>query len=187
MNCQTDFVSRGDEFRTSSHERDGAGQEAPKGADLSALTVPGTDKTLDVARQEMVAKTGENIVVRRWARVEAKGAFGLVYAYVHMGGKMAVLLSADAPNEARAEEPHFKAFVENCAMQVCGDEAEAVQKEEIPEGDRQAEEIFAAQFKEEQDALPKEKQKPEAIWPKIIDGKVAKWLDEITLLGQDNV
>jgi elongation factor Ts len=64
----------------------------------------------------------------------------------------------------------------------------AVRRDEIAKGDLDKQrEILTAQFKEEQDALPKEKQKPEAIWGKIIDGKVSKWLDEVTLLGQDSV
>jgi elongation factor Ts len=64
----------------------------------------------------------------------------------------------------------------------------AVRREDIAKGDIDKQrEILTAQFKEEQDALPKEKQKPEAIWGKIIDGKVSKWLDEVTLVGQDSV
>ncbi len=180
VNCQTDFVGRGDEFKNFVTKVTELASKAPKGADLSTLTYPGTDKTLDVARQEMVAKTGENTVVRRWERVEAKGASGLVYAYVHMGGKMAVLLSAEAPSEAALKSAPFKAFVENCAMQVCAMRPQVVQKDEIPASqiDKQKE-IFAAQLKEEG--------KPEAAWPKIMEGKVAKWLNEISLLGQDNV
>jgi elongation factor Ts len=180
INCQTDFVARGDEFKTFVTHVTDVASKAAKGSDLGAAKYPGTDKTIDQARQEMVGKTGENTVVRRWDRVEAKGAAALVHAYVHMGGKMAVLLSAEAPNDAALKSAPFKAFVENCAMQICAMRPEVVQKEDVPASriDKQKE-IFAAQLKEEG--------KPEAAWPKIMDGKVAKWLNEISLLGQDNV
>ena len=61
----------------------------------------------------MVAKTGENTVVRRWARLEAKEPSGLVHAYVHAGGKLAVLVHAEAPNADARRTPEFTAFVDN--------------------------------------------------------------------------
>ncbi len=71
-------------------------------------------------------------------------------------------------------------------MQIAAMSPIAVRRDEIAKGDLDKQrEILTAQFKEEQDALPKEKQKPEAIWGKIIDGKINKWLDEVTLLGQE--
>jgi elongation factor Ts len=105
-----------------------------------------------------------------------------------MGGKIGVLVEADAPNAAARTNPDFTSFVDNVAMQIASMSPRAVRREEISktEIDKQRE-IFTAQFKEEQAALPQDKQKPEAIWGKIIDGKVNKWLDEVTLLGQDYV
>ncbi len=180
VNCQTDFVARGDEFKNFVTKVTDVASKAPKGADLNTLPFPGTDKTIDVARQEMVAKTGENTVVRRWERVDAQGAAGIVYAYVHMGGKLAVLVSAEAPTAAAAASAPFKTFVENCAMQIAAMNPIVVHKDEVAAAQvAKQKEIFAAQLKEEG--------KPEAAWPKIIDGKVAKWFTEVTLLGQDNV
>jgi elongation factor Ts len=188
VNCQTDFVSRGDDFRAFVHGVLESAKTLQKGADLAAHKFHGSDKTVDQMRTEMVGKIGENIVVRRWAHVETKNQFGLVHAYVHMGGKLAVLVEADAPNAAARANPDFTTFVDNTAMQIAAMRPIAVHRDEIakPNVDKQRE-ILTAQFKEEQDALPKEKQKPEAIWGKIIDGKVSKWLDEVTLLGQDSV
>ncbi len=190
VNCQTDFVSRGEAFRAFVHGvLESAKTLAKDGpADLGAHKFHGTSKTVEEARAEMVGKIGENIVVRRWAHLETKNQFGLVHAYVHMGGKLAVLIEADAPNAAARANPDFTTFVDNAAMQVAAMSPIAVRREEIGKGDLDKQrEILTAQFKEEQDALPKEKQKPEAIWTKIIDGKVSKWLDEVTLLGQDSV
>ncbi len=180
VNCQTDFVARGDEFKGFVTKVTELASTASKGADLTTLTFPGTGKTVDVARQEMVAKTGENTVIRRWERVDASGPFGLVHAYVHMGGKMAVLLSAEAPTKAARESAQFKAFVDNCAMQVCAMRPEVVEQKDVPAARiEKQKEIFAAQLKEEG--------KPEQAWPKIMEGKVAKWLNESSLLGQESV
>jgi elongation factor Ts len=185
VNCQTDFVARGGEFKSFVGEVIEVAQKiatdgAKPGADLGALKVTGTDKTVDTVRQEMVAKTGENMVVRRWAAVDAKGKNSIVHSYVHMGGKIAVLLEADAPSADAAKNKAFVEFVDNCAMQICAMNPMVVSKSEVSQQaiDKQKE-IFQAQLKEEK--------KPEQAWPKIIDGKVAKWLNENSLLGQDNV
>jgi elongation factor Ts len=188
VNCQTDFVSRGDAFRTFVHGVLESAKSLQKGGDLGAHKFHGTAQTVEQARQEMVGKTGENTVVRRWEHVESKGVNGVVHSYVHMGGKIGVLVEADVHDVATKTNPEFKNFVDGVAMQIASMNPRAVRREDIAkaEVDHQRE-IFTAQFEEEQAALPKEKQKPEAIWGKIIDGKVNKWLDEVTLLGQDYV
>jgi elongation factor Ts len=180
VNCQTDFVARGDEFKNFVTKVTELASKAAPGTDLNTATYPGTDKTVDVVRQEIVAKTGENTVIRRWDRIEAKGAYSLVHAYVHMGGKLAVLLSAEAPTEAALKSEPFKAFIENCAMQIAAMRPTVVHKDEVPAHHiEKQKEIFTGQLKEEG--------KPEASWAKIIEGKVAKWFTEVTLHGQDNV
>lgn len=137
--------------------------------------MPGTDKTVDAVRAELVAKTGENLVVRRWGSLEAKEPNGFVHAYVHAGGKLAVLVHAEGP-----KSPDTNAFVDNVAMQVAAMNPMVVSKGEITKTQIEKQnEIFAAQLKEEG--------KPEAAWPKILEGKLAKWFTEVTLLGQDNV
>jgi elongation factor Ts len=177
INCQTDFVARGDDFKGFVKNVLQVASKAAKGSDLGAQKYPGTDKTIDQVRQEMVAKTGENTVVRRWGAVEAKEANGIVHAYVHAGGKLAVLLHAEGPDAKNAD---FKGYVDNVAMQVAAMNPMVVRREEISQGDvAKQKEIFAAQLKEEG--------KPEQAWPKIIEGKVNKWFTEITLLGQENV
>jgi elongation factor Ts len=177
VNCQTDFVSRGDDFKGFVKNVLDLATKAPVGADLSGQKYPGSDKTVDQVRAELVSKTGENMVIRRWAAVEAKEAHGLVHAYVHAGGKLAVLVHAEGPDAKNAD---LKAFVDNTAMQVAAMNPMVVDRTEITQSqvDKQKE-IYAAQLKEEG--------KPEQAWPKIIEGKVSKWFTEITLLGQENV
>jgi elongation factor Ts len=175
VNCQTDFASGSVEFRGFVTNVLAAATKAPKGADLGAQLYPGTDKTVEFIRAELVAKTGENMVVRRWGSLEAKA--GIIHAYVHAGGKLAVLVNAEAPDTKNAD---FTAFVDNVAMQIAAMSPIVVTKSEITQGqiDKQKD-IYAAQLKEEG--------KPEQAWPKITEGKLAKWFTEVTLLGQDNV
>ncbi len=180
VNCQTDFVARGDDFKKFVADVVSVAQTLASGKDIGNETYPGTSKTVDAIRQELVGRIGENIVVRRWASLEAKGDGGFVQPYVHMGGKLAVLLSAEAPSADKRGDAELRAFTENCAMQIAAMSPIVVNKNELSqtEIDKQKE-IFQAQLKEEG--------KPEAAWPKIIEGKVAKWYTEVTLLGQDNV
>ncbi|WP_394838435.1 translation elongation factor Ts [Pendulispora rubella] len=187
VNCQTDFVARGDEFRNFVGKVVDLAQSASRptatdAASLLATKVPGSDETLDTVRLALVGKTGENTVVRRWDVLKAGSDNELVLAYVHMGGKLAVLVRAEAPNAAGRNSADFKQFIENVAMQIAAMSPLVVRKEEISDAQvAKQKEIYEAQLREEP------KPKPEAAWPKIIEGKVAKWYTEVTLLGQDNV
>lgn len=180
VNCQTDFVARGDDFKGFVTACIEVASKLAKGADLLAQTYPGTSKTIETVRQEMVAKTGENTVVRRWDCLESKAAGGYVHAYVHMGGKNASIIEVEAPNADAAKSADFRTFVDNCAMQIVAMKPIVVKKEDLSqkETDKQKE-IFMGQLKEEG--------KPEASWPKIVEGKIAKWYTEVTLLGQESV
>lgn len=213
VNCQTDFVARGDDFKGFVQNVLAVAQKLPKGTDLSGQTYPGTDKTVDLVRQELVGRIGENIVVRRWDILEATGANAVVQSYVHMGGKLAVLLAAEAPNADAAKSAAFAGFVENAAMQIAAMSPLVVDKSQLDKAaiDKQRE-IFIAQLKEEVEsanariaelkaatdltpdvlalelkAAEQRKGPPEAMWPKVVEGKISKWYTEVTLLGQDNV
>ena len=180
VNCQTDFVARGDDFKGFVSKVLEVAQTVKKGTDLTTQKFPGTDKTVEVVRNEMIAKTGENTLIRRWEMVEATDASDLVHAYIHMGGKLAVLIAVHAPNAEALKNETFKNFVDNTAMQIAAMSPLVVTKDEVaPTIIEKQKEIYQAQLKEEK--------KPEASWPKIIDGKLNKWFTEVTLLGQESV
>jgi elongation factor Ts len=184
VNCQTDFVSRGDDFRGFVKNVLSVASKASKGADLLAQTFPGTSKTVNQAREEMIAKTGENTVVRRWESLEAKEPHGIVHAYVHAGGKLAVLVHMEGPDSKNAD---FKSFVDNVSMQVAAMNPMVVGREEITKTQvEKQKEIFQSQL-EERERNGDSKLPPKAKWPNVIDGQINKWLNEIALLGQDNV
>ncbi len=155
---------------------------APKGADLGALKYPGSGDTVEATRAaELVAKSGENTVIRRWGALEAKEPTGFVHAYVHEAASTPSSCTPRVPKSADLTQ-----FVDNVAMQVAAMNPWVVDKTDIsPAQVAKQKEIFAAQMKEEKEAGTLKA--PEAAWPKIIDGKVAKWFTDVALLGQDNV
>jgi elongation factor Ts len=132
---------------------------------------------LEEARQALVGKLGENIQVRRWDRLAIEGA-GKVHSYVHMGGKIGVILAVETaqPKSGAALDK----FVEDIAMQVAAMSPQFVEASRVPAGEKDKQrEIFEAQLAEEG--------KPAAARPKIVDGKIAKWLKEVCLLDQPSV
>jgi elongation factor Ts len=179
VNCQTDFVARGEQFQEFVGKvLEVAGSAAP-GADLTQAKYPGSDRTVEDVRLELAGKIGENIVVRRWESQTAS-ATGFVHSYIHMGGKNAALVNVDVGSASHLGDADVRAFVDNIAMQTVAMRPMVVDKSQVSASVvSKQQEIFAAQLKEEG--------KPEASWPKIIEGKVAKWFTEMTLLGQDNV
>ena len=181
VNTQTDFVSRGEQFREFVGKVLDVASKLDKGADVLAQKYPGKDTTIDIERQELTAKTGENTVVRRWDMLKAKG--GIVHSYIHMGGKLAVLVEAYAPDLKNKE---LVEFIDNCAMQIAAMSPIVVSKDKLSatQIDKQKE-IFQAQMTEEKAAGTLKA--PEAAWPKIVEGKVNKWFTEVTLLGQESV
>jgi elongation factor Ts len=177
INCQTDFVSRGEDFKMFVQSVLAVASKAAPGSELGAQTYPGSDKTVEQVRAELVAKTGENCVVRRWDSMDAKEPGGLVHAYVHQGGRLAVLVHAEGPDR---KSPELHDFVENIALQVCAMSPLVVRRDQLQDQEfAKQREIFEAQLKEEG--------KPQQAWPRILDGKMTKWIGEVTLLGQDNV
>lgn len=178
VNCQTDFVSRGDDFRAFVTKVCDAAKTAKKGTDLNTLEHAG--KTIDAWRNEFIAKCGENVVVRRWDALETTAPNGIVHSYIHMGGKLGVLIVAEGPSPEATKSKDFTDFVENCAMQIAAMSPIVVRKEEVSAAQiAKQKEIFEGQLREEG--------KPEQAWPKIIDGKIAKWFTEVTLVGQEAV
>jgi elongation factor Ts len=175
VNIQTDFAARNEEFLAFVNEVVAVAGKAPAGADLGAQKSGAG--TLEERRQALVGKLGENINVRRWDRLEVAEA-GVVHSYVHMGGKIGVLLAVETSKPASS--PVLGKFVEETAMQIAAMAPQFVNAAGVPEAEKNKQrQIFDAQLQEEG--------KPEAARPKIIEGKIAKWMKEITLLDQPSV
>jgi elongation factor Ts len=182
VNIQTDFSARSDEFRKFCGDVLAAAEKAPHGADLAGEHFEG--KSLADTAAALTAKIGEKIHIRRWARVEVpSGKHGLAHAYVHMGGKIGVVLALETETEGAAKNADVVKFADDTAMQIAAMNPLVLHRSEIKaeQVDKQKE-IFTAQLKEDPKTAAKEAQ-----WPKMIEGKVNKWFSEISLLEQESV
>jgi len=166
VNSETDFVAKGDDFQAFANAVATAiAKHNP--ADVSAVNDIKLDSGETVAkiREGLVAKLGENIGVRRFVRLAAKS--GQVASYVH-GRKIGVLVEVAGGDEALARD---------IAMHIAASKPECVSKEQVPaELIAKEKEIFSAQAAQSG--------KPANIIEKMVEGRINKFLAEITLLGQ---
>lgn len=167
INSETDFVAKGDDFRAfAAAVAQSALEHAP--ADLAALlAVPlaGGTGSVDAARQELAARIGENINVRRLVLVEV--ADGTLASYLH-GTRIGVVVAYTGGNEDLGKD---------LAMHVAASRPVCVAEQDVPaELVAKEREIFAAQAAESG--------KPANIVEKMVEGRVRKYLGEVTLVGQ---
>ncbi|KYF57494.1 elongation factor Ts [Sorangium cellulosum] len=181
VNIQTDFAARNDAFRQFVGDVLSAAEKAPEGADVAQLSIGG--KPVGDVATELTARIGEKVAVRRWDRVSIpQGKHGVAHAYVHLGGKIGVLVAVEASSQAVAEHPEVQKFIEDTAMQAAAMSPLVLRREEISEELKaKQKEIFEGQLREDP------KPKPEAAWPKIIEGKFNKWYSEVALIEQESV
>ncbi|MBK1644371.1 elongation factor Ts [Thiocapsa imhoffii] len=168
INCETDFVAKDGNFTDFAHAV-AATALASGITDVDSLRSaplvndPGT--TVDQAREALITKIGENVQVRRLVRFD--DGEGQLYHYRH-GVRIGVLVAMSGGDETLGRD---------LAMHVAATHPLCVEAAEVPaEVLAKEREIFKAQ------AL--ESGKPEAIVDKIIEGRVRKYLEEVTLLGQ---
>jgi elongation factor Ts len=181
VNIQTDFAARNDAFREFVGQVLAVAEKAPDGADLSAQPLAG--KTVADVATDLTAKIGEKIQARRWERASIPaGKFGVAHAYVHLGGKIGVVLSIETGSEAAASHAEVLKFADETAMQIAAMNPTALQRGDVDAAlVEKQKEIYTEQMRTDP------KPKPEAAWPKIIEGKVNKWYSEIVLLEQESV
>jgi elongation factor Ts len=111
-------------------------------------------------------------------RGERHASEGTVTSYLHSTGRIGVLVEVDCETDFVARNEDFQEFAREVAVQVAASNPQYVSEDEVPEEARQAElRIF-----EEQAA-----DKPENVRPKIAEGRLRKWLEEVVLLNQEHV
>ena len=179
VNCETDFVARTDKFVTLTANLAamvGADPEAADAAVLLQRTLGGQVVTEVV--KELIGSIGENIVVRRAARLAVPaGAKGLVVSYLHAGGKIGVLLGIRCASEGVARSEAVAKLAKDLALQVCSAEPAYLTRDEVPAGVLERErEVLRAQADLQG--------KPAAIQDKIIQGRLEKFYMERCLVDQ---
>jgi len=168
VNSETDFVAKGDDFAAfaaMTAERVASQQPADVDALYRLPLKENAAQTIAQTREGLVMKLGENINVRRFDRLVAgKGQIG---SYVH-GRKIGVMVEVEGGDESLARD---------IAMHIAASRPEYVSKDQVPAAAVAREkEIFAEQAKGSG--------KPPEIIEKMVMGRVNKYLNEITLLGQ---
>jgi elongation factor Ts len=164
VNCETDFVARNEGFRAF-------------GAEVAAKAC-GTDAALSEQLREQVtakiAQIGENIIIRRNARFVLQGE-GLVASYIHLGGKVGVLVEVGCRKPATAATETFRDLVRDLTLHVAASAPRYLAAKDVPPDVLASErEIYAKQITG----------KPPQIVEKIVEGKIKKYFTEICLVDQ---
>ena len=167
VNCETDFVAKTEAFVKFVDE---AAQVALASKDIEA--------TLSDDYKMLLTKTGENVKIRRSERFELTGA-GCVSGYIHMGGKIGVLveLGCDKPGEKLDEAAHM------VCLHIAANAPKYLKPEDVPQAEIDAElEIKLNALKEQKGKLP-----PEQALVGIKKGMAAKYCTQVCLTKQDYV
>ena len=165
INCETDFVARSDEFQEFAREVARiALTHAPASVEALLAAPASAGGTVDERRRALIAKIGENMTVRRFTRVTAPGALG---TYLH-GTRIGALVALKGGDEALARDLAMHVAAVNPAyIDASGVPADVLEKERG---------ILVAQSQGEN--------KPAEIIAKMVEGRLRKYLAEITLVGQ---
>ncbi|SRR6266581_179777 len=165
LNCETDFVAKNDDFIALARSlaelvasRDPADVAALAALDIGAASVEAT-------RAALVGKIGENLSIRRFARMAAQGR---LTSYIHGGAKIGVLVDVVGGDEQLAKD---------LAMHIAASKPKSLDASGVPAALLDTERRIAIE-------KAREAGKPEAMLEKIADGTVQKFLKDVTLLGQ---
>ena len=176
VNCETDFVAKTDNFINFANKV--AKQVAlANPADVDALMaqkfVDDESKTISDLVSDATVAIGEKISIRRFTRYETSG---VVSTYIHLGGKVGVMVEVDADGEGRLQDD-VKTFAHDLALQIAAAKPEAVRRAEVDASKLEKEkEILRAQALNEG--------KPEKIVERMVEGRIEKFYKEVCLLEQ---
>lgn len=164
VNCETDFVARNEDFI--------------KFVDELAVRATETDEALaTLCNDELMSKVaaiGENLKIRRNVRYMLQGT-GAIGSYIHLGGKVGVLVELGCNKEESTTADEFKSLLSDLTLHIAACSPRYLNSSEVPEDIIESErEIFAKQVEG----------KPANIVEKIVDGKIQKFFGEICLIDQ---
>jgi len=165
VNCETDFVARNPEFVSFAKSlAELVATKRPESVEALAA-LPLAAGSVEDVRKAMIGRIGENLSIRRFSLLEARGA---IAQYVHGGAKIGVLVDLVGGDETLGRD---------IAMHVAASRPLALSREQVPAGVVERERSIASQ-------KAAESGKPANIVEKMVEGSVQKFLKESTLLGQ---
>ena len=173
VNCETDFVAKTDEFGTFARDLCNLARQGHADDVGSLANVPFGNGTVDERLTGVIAKLGENIRVRRFARLMA-GASGHISSYVHAGGKIGALVHVEADDPS---DPKVTELAHSLCLHVTATHPLGVSREDVP----------AEEVERERQALRSQAEaegKPPQIIDKMVEGRLRKFFQEVALLEQ---
>ncbi len=171
VNCETDFVAKTEAFVKFV---DDAAKVALEGKDI--------ETTLGDDYKMLLTKTGENVKIRRSERYVLNGT-GILSGYIHMGGKIGVLVELETPCDKCAASAELAEAAHMICLQIAANAPKYIKPEDVPQAEIDAElEIKLNALKEQKGKLP-----PEQALVGIKKGMAAKYCTQICLVKQDYV
>ena len=168
VNCETDFVAKTDAFKKFVED---AAKVALEGKDI--------EQTLNDDYKMLLTKTGENVKIRRQERYALEGT-GVLSGYIHMGGKIGVLVEVGCE---KADAPELAEAAHMLCLQIAANSPKYIQPADVPQAEIDAEiEIKLNALKEQKGKLP-----PEQALVGIKKGMAGKFCTQICLMKQDYV
>lgn len=162
INCETDFVAKNESFKAFTEE-------------VAKKVATQPDADLEPDRVAFLQKIGENILIRRSARVEVTG-HGAVAAYIHTGGKVGVLVEVGANKDETITTEAFKQLVRDITLQIAAANPVCINRTQVPADLLERERAIYA------DQVPKDK--PANVQEKILEGKLGKFYSTACLVDQ---
>jgi elongation factor Ts len=176
VNCETDFVSRNDNFQAFVAEIADKLAASDTSDHAAALAVSLGESTLENFVKEKVVELGENLQFRKYVRFDAAPG-GVVASYIHLGGKVGVLLEVGTTDAATSSKAEFQELVKDLTLHIAASAPKGLSRDDIPQDIVDAEkEIFRVRLLEQG--------KPENILENIIKGQLGKFFAESCFLEQ---
>lgn len=183
VNAETDFVARNQDFLSFAS---GIGtillEKKPKDLNAAlALSSPVLNgQTIEAKTLELVAKIGEKISFRRFYQTSIDKARERAFSYIHGNGKIGVIVIVSVDKSETLDTPQLMELGKDLAMQIAASRPIAVDRTSVPQ-------TIIAKEKEIYREQVKLSGKPEAIWDKIVDGKLDKYYKQSVLMEQEYI
>lgn len=176
VNCETDFVSKNEQFQAFVAELADAVAGSGAADHAAALQAPLEGSTVEESVKARVLSVGENVQFRKYVRFEVAGE-GAVASYIHMGGKVGVLIEVGTTKPETAGTEGFREFIKDLTLHIAASAPRGLSRDDIPAEVVEAEkDIFRVQLADSG--------KPANIIENILVGKMAKFFSESCFLEQ---
>src|ERR1035437_8679401 len=176
INCETDFVSKNDNFQAFVNEVADTVVAAAAPDHAAALAVPHAGSSMEDFIKSKVIEVGENLQFRKYVRFDA-AAGGVIGSYIHMGGKVGVLIEMGTTQPESADTETFRELIKDLTLHIAACAPKGLSRNDIPEAIVENEkDIFRARLAAEG--------KPANLIEKIIPGQLGKFFAESCFLEQ---